>query len=260
MLSGFGSRELFSLQDRVAVVTGGGGGLGRAIASGLAEFGASLVIADIDEAQARLTASALLARGHYALAVSLDVSDEQQTENMVRKTLDEMGHIDILVNNAGVSRRYPIDEFPVEEWQRVIQVNLIGAFVCSRAVGKEMSRQRKGSIINIASIAGFIGRAIKNSAYSASKAGLISLTRTLAVQWAKSGVRVNAIAPAEMNSPLLDDLRREPGALEERVARIPMGRIGNPNEIIGPTVFLASEASSFVTGHVLSVDGGALAF
>ena len=254
------SWDLFNLNDRVAIVTGGGQGLGKAIAVGLAEFGAVLAILDVDGERAHHAASELVARGHPAFAIQCDVADEMQVERAVQRVIGELGGIDILVNNAGISRRYPVEEFPLGEWERVIQVNLIGAFVCARAVASAMTAKKKGSIINIASIAGFGGRATKNTAYSASKAGLINLTRTLAIYWAKAGIRVNAIAPAEMDSPLLDDLRREPGALEERVARIPMGRIGKPDELIGPIVFLASDASSFVTGHTLAVDGGSLAY
>jgi NAD(P)-dependent dehydrogenase (short-subunit alcohol dehydrogenase family) len=255
-----GSGELFSLTGRIAVVTGGGQGLGKTIAEGLAAFGASLVIADIQKEPAHQTAAELAVQGHHSFAVECDVADEAQVEQMIQKTLKEFGRIDVLVNNAGISRRHPVEAFPLDEWKHVLDVNLVGVFLCARSAGQAMARQHKGSIINVASIAGFTGRATRNTAYLAAKAGVVNLTRALAVHWASAGVRVNAVAPAEMDSPMLAALKSEPEALAERVARIPMGRIGQPYELIGPVVFLASDASSFVTGHTLPVDGGALAY
>jgi NAD(P)-dependent dehydrogenase (short-subunit alcohol dehydrogenase family) len=153
-----------------------------------------------------------------------------------------------------------VEAFPLDAWKRVIDVDLVGVFLCCRAVGKIMVENQRGSIINMASVAGFLGRGTGTSAYLTAKAGVINLTRHLAVQWAKFGVRVNAIAPSQIDTPLLDDIRDQPGAMEERATRIPMGRIGRPDELVGPVVFLASDASSFVTGHILAVDGGLLAF
>jgi len=256
---GFELPNLFRLDERIAVVTGAGQGLGKAIATGLAAFGAALAIVDINEEKAEQTASELVAHGQRAIAVSCDVADEKQVQRMTQKVVDEWGRIDILVNNAGIAHRASIYEVRIEDWRRVLDVNLVGGFLCAREAGRVMEQQQRGSIINIASIAGFSGRGTQNTAYVASKAGVINLTRALAVQWAKSGIRVNALAPAEMDTPLLDELKRIPGALEERLQRIPMNRIGQPRELIGPVVFLASDASSFVTGHTLPVDGGALA-
>jgi len=252
--------RLFSLEDHVAVVTGAGQGLGRAIALGMAAHGAHIAAVDIQQDAAQSVAQAIAALGRKAVPFTCDVSDEAQVAALAEQVADEFGSIDALVNSAGIMLRHPIEDFPVQEWKRTLDVNLLGVFLCARAIGPIMLKRGKGSVINMASVAAFLGRGNDTSAYLTSKAGVVSLTRHLAVLWASRGVRVNAIAPAQIDTPLLDDLRSQPGALEERVARIPMGRLGQPHELVGPAIFLASDASSFVTGHILAVDGGLLAF
>ena len=250
-------KNLFDLQGSVALVTGGGQGLGRAIAEGLAAYGAVVSVVDIDLGAAKRIADAISREGGQASAVQCDVSRQDQAEAAVNQTLASFGKIDILVANAGIGDRSPAETMTIEQWDRVIGINLRGVWLFDQAVGKHMLERRQGSIINMASIAGQVGLTTGNANYAASKGGVIALTRTLAIEWATRGVRVNAIAPTHFKTPLVAAaIERNPAVLDYFLGNIPMGRLGEPQEIVGAAVFLASPASSMVTGHVLNVDGG----
>lgn len=256
---GDGFPALFCLKDKVAIVTGGGSGLGQAIARGLADAGAWVAVADISKDSARRVAEEIRVRRGQAIALEVDVTRLAQVEVMAQKVQQERGKVDILVNSAGITFRSPALSYPEGEWDRVLSVNLKGSFLCCQAVGKAMVTQGKGSIINIASIGGLIGYG-GCIAYLASKGGVVQLTKGLAVEWAKAGVRVNAIAPFVFDTPMVSQIKvTEPDHFQRMIDKAPMGRLGQPQELIGTAIFLASPASELITGHILAVDGGFLA-
>ncbi|MBW2270057.1 MAG: glucose 1-dehydrogenase [Deltaproteobacteria bacterium] len=248
---------IFDVSGRVALVTGASSGLGVDMARGLAEAGAHLVLAArrIDRLDA--LAAELSERGAEVLAVKCDVADEEQVDGLVARTLERFGRIDVLVNNAGITEIVAAESESLAAFERVIGVNLIGAFLCCQRAGRVMLEAGEGSIVNVASVLGLVGVGqIPQASYTASKGGLVNLTRELGAQWARRGVRVNALAPgwfaSEMTADMLDD---EKGRQWIRT-RTPMGRVGRGDELIGPLLFLASDASSYITGHTLPVDGG----
>jgi gluconate 5-dehydrogenase len=251
------SLDLFRLDNQTAVVVGGAGGLGAAIARGLAEAGA-VAVADANAGGAKQVADGLLAAGRRALAVAVDVADAGSVEAMAGEVESRLGPVDVLVNSAGITHRSPAAEFPEAQWHRVIAVNLTGVFLASQAVGRRMIARRRGRVINIASIAGELGLP-GTIAYSASKGGVVQLTRALAVEWAPHNVRVNAIAPSWFSTNIGDLIHREPDYEARAMRRVPMGRMGQPDELVGAALYLASDASAMVTGHILAVDGGTLA-
>jgi NAD(P)-dependent dehydrogenase (short-subunit alcohol dehydrogenase family)/mannose-6-phosphate isomerase-like protein (cupin superfamily) len=256
------SKNLFDLTGRVAIITGVEG-LGRSMARGFADFGAAVVCADIDPNVAKKTAELVKQAGREALDVQCDVTSQKDVDALVARTLEKFGNIDILVNSAGITKHVPPSEFRMEDWMRIIDVNLKGTFLCCQAVGRIMEKNRKGSIINITSILGVVGVGRGNSAFAASKGGVNGLTRELAIEWAPCGIRVNAIAPCQFESPAFRKAIGEfpdPDALLKKIiSNIPLGRIGETDEIIGTAVYLASDASSMVTGHIVYLDGGYLA-
>ncbi len=252
------SLDLFRLDGQTAVVVGGAGGLGAAMARGLAEAGAAVAVADFKAGQAKVVADGIVKHGGRALAVAVDVAERASVERMAAETEARLGAIDVLVNSAGITHRSSADQFPEAEWHRVIAVNLSGVFWGCQVVGRRMLARGRGSIINIASIAGEIGLT-GTVAYAASKGGVVMLTRALATEWAPQHVRVNAIAPSWFESNIGDLIHREPNYAERAMRRVPMGRMGKPDELIGAALYLASAASAMVTGHVLAVDGGTLA-
>lgn len=245
----------FALTDQVALVTGGSRGLGRGIALALAAAGAHVAPVSRTEADLEAVAGEIRSLGRQALPVAADVTDEAQVQATVQRVVHQFGRIDILVNSAGIVIIKPTIEFTVEEWERVIRINLEGTFLCCKEVGKVMLQEGHGKIINLSSVRGLQGRA-KDPAYAASKGAVNLLTRSLAIEWAKNGVNVNAIAPTfirtDLNAYMLDD----DATREWVLGRIPMGRVGQIWDLFGAAVFLASRASDFITGQTLYVDGG----
>jgi NAD(P)-dependent dehydrogenase (short-subunit alcohol dehydrogenase family) len=248
--------ELFSLAGRVAIVTGGSRGLGREMAEGLAEAGASLMLCARREEWLTPTITAMRDRGTRVEGAICDVASAAQVQDVVDRTVRVFGKVDILVNNAGVSWAAEPEDLPLDKWQKVIDINLTGAFLFSQAAGRDMLRRQWGRIINVASIAGLHAsvQGPHYPAYAASKAGLMGLTRELAASWGRKGIRVNAIAPGFFHSRLAD------GAIaiaEPAIkATSPIPRVGAAGELKGVAVFLAADASNYVTGQTIVVDGG----
>jgi NAD(P)-dependent dehydrogenase (short-subunit alcohol dehydrogenase family) len=248
--------DIFRLEGRVAIVTGGSKGLGEAMALALAEAGSNVVIVSRNLEESQKVADAIAVEtGRKTLASRVDVTVGADVERMVGETLSSFGRIDILVNNAGINIRKPLLELGDEEWDTVLGINLTGPMLCSRTVGKVMVEKRSGSIINLSSILGYVGLPSR-TAYSSSKAGLIGLTRTLALEWAPYNVRVNALCPGPFETPMNKALLQNQEAFQYFMSRIPLGRFPNPKELAGPIIFLASDASSFMTGTTLLIDGG----
>lgn len=249
-------RELFDLTGKTAIITGGSRGIGKEMAEALAEAGASLMLCARREEWLNETVSEFRANNFNAEGKVCDVSKAEDVQAVVDETIAKFGKVDILINNAGISWGAMPEEMPLAQWQKVLDVNLTGCFLMAQAVGREMLKQESGSIINIASIAGLTSSANGPfyAGYVASKAGLIGLTRELAASWGRKGIRVNAIAPGFFHSRLADKVIDiyERSIQENNV--IP--RIGNEGELKGITVFLASDASSYITGQTISVDGG----
>jgi gluconate 5-dehydrogenase len=250
--------ELFDLSGRVAIVTGGGSGIGRQMATGLAEVGANLVLCARKPERCEQAAAELERElGIRALGMPCDVRDPAQVQAVVDRTKAELGSVDVLVNNAGTSWGAPAEDHPLEGWQKVIDVNLTGVFLFAQAAGRVMIDQGGGKIVNIASVAAFGGappELMNAVAYNASKGGVVSFTRDLATKWAEHGINVNAIAPGwfptDMNRVLLD---AQP---DPYLDHIPLRRFGGPDDLKGAVVFLSSSASDYVTGQVVVVDGG----
>jgi NAD(P)-dependent dehydrogenase (short-subunit alcohol dehydrogenase family) len=257
-------RSMFDLTDRVAVVTGAGGSLGRAIAVGLANAGADLALLDVRAAQLEVTADAVRTAGRRVIAVRTDVSSEAAVAGAFAAVDDAFGRVDIMVNNAAapVERTVP-EVFPLDAWQRSLAVNLTGYFLCARAAGARMvAAGRGGSVVNMSSIAGSSALGRGNFAYSVAKGGVNQLTRELAVEWAQHRIRVNAIQPVQFHNEAWDATLADPskqGLVDHVLAGIPLGHMGNPDEIVGPVIFLVSDAAAMVTGAILPVDGGNLA-
>ena len=254
--------ELFSLKGKVAIITGGGRGIGKYIATGLAEVGANIVIGSRKLENCEKVAESLEEMGVRTLAVRCDMAKIEDIDHLVEATMKVMGGINILVNNAGITWAAPTLDFPVEKWEKVMAVNVRGTFLLSQRVGKVMIKQGGGKIINISSVSGLTGSPEETHpaiAYSTSKGAIISLTRDLAVKWAKFNIQVNAIAPAFFETDMMAWLKKDRfKAVKEHWLEeiIPMGRSGKEDDIKGVGVFLASAASNFITGEVICVDGG----
>lgn len=250
----------FDLTGKVALITGGNTGIGLAIAKGLAEAGASVVIADRNPATADAAKAALAAvtaaSNSRVLSLTADVTDKAAVAAMTAAALKEFGRIDILVNNAGISLSAPPEEMPLENWQTVIDVNLTAPFVCAQAAYPAMKRQGSGKIINIASVLSNLG-AGQAANYAASKGGVLQLTRSLAIAWAPDNIQVNAILPGWIDTDLTKRAKETRPELHERIlARVPAARWGKPEDLAGVAVFLSARASDFVTGAAHTVDGG----
>lgn len=247
-----------SLENKTAVVIGGTSGIGRAIAHGLAEAGANVVCTSRRAEQVETTAVEIENLGRKTLRIISDVSDRASLENLLEKCVAEFGRVDILVNSAGRTKRAPTLEFTEEDWTAILETNLTGTLRACQIFGRQMIAQNYGRIINIASLSTFVSL-FEVAAYSASKAAVASLTKSLAIEWAKHGVCVNAIAPGVFKTDLNRELLESTERGKEFQMRTPMGRFGRVEELAGAAVFLASDAASFVTGEVLVVDGGFLA-
>jgi NAD(P)-dependent dehydrogenase (short-subunit alcohol dehydrogenase family) len=249
---------LLELKDKTAVVIGGTSGIGLALSRGLAQAGANVVPTGRREEQVRAAASMIESLGRKSLATTCDVTDNSSLEGLLKLACDAFGSVEILINCAGRTKRMPTLEFADEDWDAIVETNLTGTYRACRIFGRHMTERRYGRIINIASLASFVGL-YEVAAYSASKGAVASLTKALAVEWAKFGVCVNALVPGvlrtDLNAALLDGTERG----REFLLRTPMKRFGKLDELAGATVFLASDAASFVTGHLLVVDGGILA-
>ena len=250
--------EFFSLAGRNALITGGGSGLGLAVAEGFAQYGAAVAVVDIDEAAARAVAEDIVADGGRAVALACDVADHAQVAATVAAAIEQLGEIDILFSNAGIGDRAPAEEMTLEQWQRVLDINLSGAWYFDQAVGVHMiERGIKGCIINTSSITSLVGITTGNANYAATKGALNALTRTLAIEWARFGIRVNAIAPTHVKTALIEQkMADDPALADFFLGNIPLGRLGEPEDIAAAAIYLASAAGALVTGHVLVVDGG----
>ena len=248
--------DLFDLTGKVAVVTGGAGGIGRAQALGLADSGADVVVTSRQMGHLQEVAGEIKAKGRKALAVTVDVVDEKSVAAMVKRVLEEFPRIDILVNAAGLAIRKPADSFPIDEWQKVMDINARGTFLCCQAVGREMIKQKSGKIVNVSSVRGRYGLPADYAAYCASKGAVDTLTRTLACEWAKYNILVNAVAPTIVETELTRPALADPEYAKRMKSRIPLGRWAMPEDIVGATVFFASPASDFITGQILYIDGG----
>jgi 2-deoxy-D-gluconate 3-dehydrogenase len=248
----------FRVDDQIAIVTGSGSGMGRAFAQALAGAGADVVITELPgrEALAAETAALVQAQGRRALTLSLDVTQVASIRAMVEKVVTEWGWIDILINNAGMNIRKWAVDVTEQDWDTVVDTDLRGAFFCAQLVGKHMIQRGKGGrIINTASQVGLVGYT-ERVAYCAAKAGVINMTRVLAIEWARHGITVNAIAPTFVNTPLVAALLESEEVRQEVLSRIPLGRLAEPEDIVGAVLYLASPAAAMVTGHTLVVDGG----
>jgi NAD(P)-dependent dehydrogenase (short-subunit alcohol dehydrogenase family) len=256
--------ELFDLRNKVALITGGAQGLGYEMAEGLAEAGADLVICALEKCEE--AATRLLTSGRRILPITMDITSRAEVENAVAQAEKAFGRIDILMNNAGINALHEVAPQSLETWEKIMAVNISGAFLCAAAVGQVMKRQRSGSIVNTGSIYGLLGvdrslyiddpdEPFEMPAYTASKGAIVNLTRDLAVNWARYNIRVNCICPATFVTDQNRDII-SPETLAKLKKRTPLGRTGTAGDLKGVAVFLASEASRYITGQALAVDGG----
>jgi 2-deoxy-D-gluconate 3-dehydrogenase len=250
--------ERFRLDKKVALVVGGSRGLGQAMALALSSAGADVCVVARSPQDLQKTADAISKMGKVGRYIVSDVSREEEVEKMLEQVMKIFGRIDILVNSQGAVHLQPSIDFDVAAWQRVMDVNLKSVFISCKHVGRVMLNQAKGKIINISSVRGFQGRA-EDLAYAPSKGGVNQLTRSLAIEWGAKGINVNAIAPVFTLTPMSASILNDPVKKEWVLSRIPMKRLSQLDDLFGPVVFLASEASNFVNGHILHVDGGWLA-
>lgn len=249
----------FDLVGKVAIVTGGAGALGNALAVGLAAYGADIVVTGRTQATLEATVSEIEKLGRKAVALACDVSKADDVDNLVKVTKEKFGQIDILATAAGIAKRFSAEEFPAEDFDQVMDINVKGTFLCCKAVGQVMKEQGRGKIITVSSVRAFAGHPGGYAAYGASKGAINALTKQLATEWAKYNINVNSIAPAIFWTPLTQQVLEDEKLKQIFLSRIPLGRAAIPEDMIGSAVFLASPASDFITGQILYVDGGCTA-
>ena len=251
--------RLFDVGGLAILVAGGAGGLGTAIVRELAVRGARVVVADVDQGRAEAVATQVSAASGEVRGISLNVTDSNSCKDAVDFTIGAFGRLDALVNASGVYRVSPALEMTDDDWERTIDINLTGAFRLARAAGRAMIPQRSGSIVTVTSVSSKVSNP-NYAAYAASKAGAAHVTRILALEWASTGIRVNALGPAVTPTPLTTELFEDAGAVANALAKIPMGRFGTPEDLLGAVLFMLSPASMFMTGQVIYVDGGRTIF
>lgn len=252
---------MFDLKNKVALITGARRGMGKSHAIALASQGAKVIVTDIDEKECQAVADEIKSKGGEAMAFKLDVSDKAEVDAVFDEVVKQYGRLDILVNNAGIYQPKPALEITEEDWDRMIDIDLKGEFLCAQKAAKEMAKNKWGRIINIASIAsGGVGVGIAGGChYTAAKGGVIGMTETMAVEWAPLGINVNAIGPGAIDTPMVSAAQIPEEAMKQMMAGVPLKRIGKPEEVSAMVVFLASEEASYVTGAAFYVDGGWLA-
>ena len=250
----------YNFENKTVIITGAERGIGLEIACGFAKLKANVVIAGMREEELENAKSTVSNLGAECICIKTDVSNENSVKEMVQTVKEKFGRIDILVNNAGINKLYPAESMPLDVWNSIIGVNFTGMFLVSREVANVMLEQGKGNIVNITSMSGLVVNPLPQTqcAYNSSKAGAIMLTKCMAVEWAKRGIRVNAIAPGFMRTPLTEKRLSTPDdpAVKKWIDGTPMDRIGNPEELVGLALYLAGDTSSFTTGTIISVDGG----
>ncbi len=251
----------YNLKDKVAIVTGARQGMGKAHALLLAEAGAKVVVSDISLEDCQKVVEEIENNGGEALALKCDISKKKEVDKMVEGVIEKWGKIDILVNNAGICQFKPFFDLEEKDWDQTLDINLKGYFLCSQAVGKEMLKQKSGVIVNVASVAmGQQGIGMSNIVhYCASKGGIAAMTEALAVELAPYNIRVNAVSPGMIETPMINSVKESPEQMETILNRVPLGRVGKPEEVSNLVLFLSSDESSYMTGSVVVVDGGWLA-
>lgn len=249
-------QKLFSLEGKTALITGGARGLGKSMAEALAQAGANLVIVDIELESAKKAAEELALLGTKTLGIAVDVTNETQVKTAIEQIVSDFGELNVVINNAGICQKITVEEQSLEDWKKTMDVNVNGVFLVSKYAGNQMRRQGGGSIINIASMSSFIANTEAQCAYNASKAAVAMMTKCMASEWVEDNIRVNAIAPGYMKTDMTKPIFAKGGELAHVLDLVPMKRLGEPHELGGLAIYLASEASSFVTGSSFVVDGG----
>ena len=250
-------KDIFKLDGRIAIVTGGAGGIGEALALGLAYHGATVVVSSRNQdAITAVAAKITKETGNEAIAIASDVTNEESVQKLVDAVVAKYGRIDILVNAMGMNIKHPALEYPLEDWDKLFNVNVKGTMIACKAVGKVMREQKKGAILNLSSVRGIRGYTGGNSGYCATKGAVELITKSLALEWAPNGIRVNALGPALVITPGTKHIAQNPELAAKYASAVPMGRIGLPEDMVGAVVYLCSDAASFVSGQTIYVDGG----